>query len=183
MNVTDAHNRGAFMLGGKGVDNLTGGSQTDLLVGNAGADRLNGGGGNDTLLGGAGFDTYMYNTGDGTDTIDDGDDLGRLLVNGQMMVGGIRRAGEAANTYKSSDGQYTFLQSGSTLTINGHVTIQDWQPGEFGVTLRDLSALPTGTPPVIDYNNGLATEVYTITLPFGPNNSGRFVSSNPLEKL
>ena len=101
-----------------------------------------------------------------------------------MMVGGIRRAGEAANTYKSSDGQYTFVQSGSTLTINGQVTIQDWQPGEFGVTLRDLSTLPTDTPPVIDYNNGLETEVYTITLPFGPNNAGRFVTPRtPLKTM
>ena len=95
MTAADAQNRGAFMLGGSGADNLTGGSQTDLLVGNAGTDRLNGGGGNDTLLGGAGFDTYVYNTGDGNDVIQDADDIGQLLVNGQMMVGGIRRAGEA----------------------------------------------------------------------------------------
>ena len=51
--------------------------------------------------------------------------------------------------------------------------------GEFGVTLRDLSTLPTGTPPVIDYNNGWETETYTITLPFGPNDAGRFVVQTP----
>ena len=32
MNVADAHNRGAFMLGGSGTDNLTGGIQADLLT-------------------------------------------------------------------------------------------------------------------------------------------------------
>lgn len=153
MSVADAHNRGAFMLGGAGADHLTGGTQADLLVGNAGTDTLTGRGGNDVLLGGAGFDTYIYNAGDGTDQIEDSDATGMVLVNGQLMVGGIRRAGEAADTYQSSDGQYTFVHSGSMLTINGQVTIQNWQPGEFGVTLRDLSSLSDGTPLTINYNN------------------------------
>jgi hypothetical protein len=163
MNVADTNNRGAFMLGGSRADNLTGGSQTDLLVGNAGIDRLTGGGGNDTLLGGAGFDTYVYNTGDGTDTVNDRDDLGRLLVNGQLLSGSIRRAGDAANTFHSTDNLFTFVQSGTTLTVNGQVTVTDWQPGGLGVILRDLSALPTGTPPVIDYNNGLPSDTYVGT--------------------
>lgn len=57
LNATDTHNRGAFMFGDTGSDNLTGGTGADLLVGNGGADTLRGGLGNDTLLGGAGIDT------------------------------------------------------------------------------------------------------------------------------
>ena len=92
---------------------------------------------------------------DGTDTITDGDSQGRLFVNGQLLSGGIRRSGDASNTFHSTDNLFTFVQSGTTLTINGQLTVADWQPGDLGVTLRDLSALPIGTPPVIDYNNGL----------------------------
>src|SRR5262249_25145192 len=40
MTATDAHDRGAFMLGGSGVDHLAGGTQDDLLVGNGGDDVL-----------------------------------------------------------------------------------------------------------------------------------------------
>lgn len=169
MNATDSQNRGVFMLGGLGADSLTGGTGADLLVGNAGIDRLNGSGGNDTLLGGTGFDTYLYNTGDGTDTVNDRDDVGRLFVNGQLLSGGVRRAGDAENTFHSTDNLFEFVQSGTTLTINGQLTVTDWQPGELGITLRDLSALPTGTAPVIDYpDNGLATEVITIPATNGP---------------
>ncbi len=152
--LTDDH-----LYGGEGTDQLLGYGGNDYLQGDSGNDWLDGTTGSDRLNGGLGFDTYVLNA-DGTDTIEDGDDQGRLLVNGQMMVGGIRRVGEAANTYKSSDGQYTFVQSGSTLTINGHVTIQDWQPGDLDITLRDLSALPDATPSVINYENGQPTVTY-----------------------
>jgi Ca2+-binding RTX toxin-like protein len=56
MNAADPHNRGAFMLGGNGADNLTGGTQADLLLGNAGNDVLLGGIGRDILLGQQGND-------------------------------------------------------------------------------------------------------------------------------
>ena len=182
MNVIDAQNRGAFMLGGRGADVLTGGSQTDLLVGNAGADRLNGGGGNDVLLGGAGFDTYIYNAGDGTDQIEDRMRRKWLLVNGQMMVGGASVVQVSLTTRtRASDGQYTFVHSGSTLTINGQITIQDWQPGEFGVTLRDLSTLPTGTPAVIDYNNGWETETLRLRFHLALTMQGGLLCRTPLK--
>lgn len=70
MTVVDAQNRGAFMLGGSGADDLTGGTQANLLVGNAGADMLNGGAGLDTLLGGAGND--ILDGGTENDTLDGG---------------------------------------------------------------------------------------------------------------
>ena len=108
------------LFGGGGNDTLLGQGGTDYLEGNQGNDMLSGGGGdNDQLLGGAGFDTYVYNTGDGSDTVIDRDDQGRLLVNGQLISGGIRRAGDAASTFHSTDNAFTFLQNGTTLTING----------------------------------------------------------------
>ncbi|BFU93210.1 MAG: hypothetical protein NTAFB01_43970 [Nitrospira sp.] len=158
MHVTDGQHRGAFMLGNGGVDTLTGGSHADLLVGHAGTDKLTGGGGNDTLVGGAGNDVYVINSlVDGQDIVQDSDGRGAIYLNGQLVVGGLRRPGETSAPYTSLDGQFTFVQSGSTLIINNTLTVQHWQPGDLGLTLRDLSSLVDGTPPVINYNNGQTT--------------------------
>ncbi|MEI8014006.1 MAG: putative Ig domain-containing protein [Nitrospira sp.] len=146
MNVVDAKNRGAFMLGGKGADHLTGGSHADLLVGNAGVDRLNGRGGNDVLLGGAGFDTYVYNTGDGTDQIEDSDAKGQIIFDQKLLQAGIRRTGDAVDTYRSLDGTKTYVLSGGHLIVNGVLTVNaNFQSGQFGIQLRDLSSHPTDT--------------------------------------
>jgi len=147
------------LYGSGGTDHLLGFGGDDYLQGDAGNDKLDGGTGSDTLKGGLGLDTYVL-TPDGTDTIEDGDRRGIIQVNDQLMLGGIRRAGEAPNTYKSSDDQFTLVQNGSSLIINGHVTVENWQQGDLSLTLRDLSALPTGAPPVIDYNNGQPTVTY-----------------------
>jgi hypothetical protein len=85
------------LYGGAGNDTLRGFGSDDYLQGDSGDDRLDGGTGSDRLVGGQGFDTYVL-TSDGTDTVEDGDDLGRLLVDGQLIVGGIRRAGDPATT-------------------------------------------------------------------------------------
>jgi len=112
MAVTDTQNRGAFMLGGNGADQLTGGTADDLLVGNAGDDSLNGGAGNDILLGGtgadtlkgddgvdmllggsdndtldggAGNDTYTFTGSYGTDIVTDSDGSGTIQVDGQTL--------------------------------------------------------------------------------------------------
>ncbi len=106
MTVTDAHNRGAFMLGGSGVDTLTGGTRADLLVGNADNDTLDGGAGADILIGGSGNDTYMVdNAGDqiiegsnnGSDTVlssvtfrfSTGDNLEHLTLTGTNNIRGV----------------------------------------------------------------------------------------------
>ncbi|MHB0986531.1 MAG: putative Ig domain-containing protein [Sulfuricella sp.] len=121
LNATDANNRGAFMLGGNGADQMTGGTAADLLVGNAGDDTLQGGLGNDTLLGGTGTDTL--NGGDGVD----------LLLGGQgddTLDGNegndILKGGEGTDTYAftgsygtdiitDSDGSGTITIAGQTL--------------------------------------------------------------------
>ncbi|MDH4188491.1 MAG: DUF2974 domain-containing protein, partial [Nitrospira sp.] len=116
MEAMDTQNRGAFMLGGLGADSLTGGSGNDLLVGNAGHDRLTGGAGTDTLLGGAGFDTYDYTTGDGNDRIEDSDARGMIIVNGQMLVGGVKKAGHT--DWTSPDGTIQYVMQGTDLVVN-----------------------------------------------------------------
>ncbi|MGE0471612.1 MAG: calcium-binding protein [Nitrospira sp.] len=162
MNATDTQNRGAFLLGGIGGDTLTGGAGADLLVGNTGGDRLNGGGGNDTLLGGAGFDIYSYAMGDGHDRIEDSDARGAIFLNSHMLVGGIKKAGQA--DWVSSDGTLTYRMSGTDLMVelNGSsiMTVnENFQSGQFGIRLIDRSSAPTDTPPVVDYANGFTTEV------------------------
>ncbi|MEW6248926.1 MAG: calcium-binding protein [Nitrospirota bacterium] len=66
-------------------------------------------------------------------------------------MGGIHRAGDPDNTFRSTDGQLTFTQSGNNLTINGQLTVANWKAGELGIILRDLSAYPTSTPPTVTY--------------------------------
>ena len=172
MNVLDAQNRGAFMLGGKGADTLTGGSQTDLLVGNAGADRLNGGGGNDKLLGGAGFDTYIYNVGDGTDQIEDSDAKGQIIFDQKLLQAGIRRRGDAVETYTSLDGTRTYVLSGGHLIVNGVLTVNaNFQSGQFGIQLRDLSSYQTDT--------GVPTDPFTFVEIGGSNIDHLFGSLAP----
>ncbi len=135
MNATDTLNRGAFLLGGNDADSLTGGTQADVLVGNAGIDTLDGRGGNDVLLGGPGFDTYVYNTGEGTDRIEDPQGQNAVLFDQHLLQGGIRRVTDPVNTYRSPDGRFSYVQSGSDLIVNGSLTIKDWQPGQFGIRL------------------------------------------------
>ena len=154
---TDDH-----LYGGVGSDDLRGFGGDDYLQGDSGDDRLDGGTGGDTLHGGLGFDTYVL-TADGTDRIEDGDDRGVIQLNGRLLMGGVRKEGDAENTYKSLDGQWTFVQSGSTLTLNGAVTIQHWQPGALGIELRDLSASPT--------DPGLPTGPFAFTVIGGPGNN------------
>lgn len=154
---TDDH-----LYGGVGSDDLRGFGGDDYLQGDSGDDRLDGGTGGDTLHGGLGFDTYVL-TADGTDRIEDGDDKGVIQLNGRLLMGGVRKEGDPDSTYKSLDGQWTFVQNGSTLTLNGAITIQHWQPGALGIELRDLSASPT--------DPGLPTGPFTFTVIGGSENN------------
>lgn len=140
MDATDAQNRGVFMLGGLGADSLTGGTGADLLVGNTGFDSLAGGAGADTLLGGQGLDRYYWNTGDGYDRIEDADATGAIFVNGQMLVGGIKKAGHT--DWTSPDGTIKYEMPGTDLVVrlNGTQVMtvnENFQSGQFGVRLLD----------------------------------------------
>ena len=130
----------------------TAGSGNDLdnhIIGNAGNNRLAGKGGTDLLEGGAGFDTYIYNTGDGLDRIEDSDAQGQIIFDERLLQGGIRGAGDAANTYTSLDGKTTYVMSDTDLLVNGVLIVnENFQSGQMGIQLRDLSGLPhdTGVP-------------------------------------
>ncbi|MBH0181393.1 MAG: hypothetical protein HP490_06890 [Nitrospira sp.] len=150
MDATDTQNRGAFMLGGSRSDALTGGAGTDLLIGNAGHDSLTGGVGIDTLMGGEGFDRYYYNTGDGHDRIEDADARGVIFVNGQMLVGGVKKNGHA--DWTSADGTITYRMSGTDLIVElaGETIMtvnEEFESGQFGIRLIDEAATPS-------YDNG-----------------------------
>lgn len=149
MEATDTQNRGAFMLGGHDRDTLTGGTGADLLVGNVGHDSLTGSAGTDTLLGGEGFDRYYWNTGDGNDRIEDSDVRGMILVNGQMLSGGVKKSGQT--DWVSSDGTIKYRMSGTDLVVKlNDVTImavnEDFQNGQFGIVLTDAKDLSAGLP-------------------------------------
>ncbi len=153
MNASDTLNRGAFMLGGYRADDLIGGMGADLLVGNAGHDRLAGGAGTDTLLGGTGFDVYSYQTGDGHDRIEDADARGVIFVNGQMLVGGVKKAGHT--DWTSPDGTIMYRMSGTDLIVelDGQQVLtvnENFESGQFGIRLIDEPAMPP-------YENGWDT--------------------------
>ena len=92
--------------------------------GEADNDRLNGGLGDDRLEGGAGTDQYTYFTGQGHDTLNDSDKLGNIVFDGRVLVGGLHRVGEPADTWKSLDNLFTYSKSDSNLLINNSLTIE-----------------------------------------------------------
>lgn len=164
MDAADTLNRGAFLLGGSGVDTMTGGTGDDLLVGNDGNDTLTGGAGADTLMGGKGFDTYY--AGVGNDTIRDSDGQGSVFLNDQQLTFAKRKKGETA--YKDDAGNI-YVLNGGTLNVNG-LTIENFTSGDLGITLDEYDpndplkkafkkAEVTKSPIVLDLNgNGIATQ-------------------------
>lgn len=137
------------LFGDDGEDTLQGGDDVDALFGGDGRDILVGGEGNDKLAGGEGFDTYIWNTGDGNDRIEDSDAQGVIKVNGQMLVGGVKKTGQT--DWTSSDGTIRYRMSGTDLIVelNGTqiMTVnENFQSGQFGIRLIDAGTLPAGLP-------------------------------------
>ena len=112
-----------LLIGGASNNTLRAGDGDDFLYGNRGRDTLDGGNDNDmldggldkdTLKGGAGVDIYIV--GEGSDTIID-DSAGQGSVKtktGYIFTGGEK---EGSNSWKSRDGQVSYVQSGSNLII------------------------------------------------------------------
>ena len=127
-----------LLLGEGGDDFLRGRGGDDVLYGGAGDDRLVGDAGNDYLFGGAGFDTYVYATGDGHDRIEDSDANGVIFVNGQMLVGGVKKDGHT--DWVSPDGHIQYVMQGTDLVVklNGTQILtvnENFQSGQFGIRL------------------------------------------------
>ena len=133
------------LTGGAGNDTLLGGDNDDTLTGGNGQDTLNGGGGQDALNGGAGTDTYIYKTGDGSDTITD--TSGAIKYDGTTLGGGSREKG-SSDPYKSTDGKYTYswAGAGADLTINGTITVRNFNSGDLGIRLTEKEK-PAPPPP------------------------------------
>ena len=139
-----------FLFGEAGEDFLDGGAGADELDGGAGNDVLVGGQGNDVLYGGDGFDTYIYNINDGQDTISDSDGKGAILYDNHLVQGGLRPAG-STGAYTSTDGTFTFVQSGTDLIINNLITVKDFANGQEGIRLENAPDIAT------NFDNGRQT--------------------------
>jgi Ca2+-binding RTX toxin-like protein len=122
-----------LILGEGGDDTINGFEGQDVIYGGTENDTLNGGLDSDWLFGGNGFDTYVYATGDGSDVISDSDHLGRVLFDGQQLSGGSRQLGEVNYT----DGIHTYSWSGTTLVIDGVITVQGFDNRDLSITLGD----------------------------------------------
>lgn len=138
-----------YLFGGDGEDSLQGGDQDDVLFGGADNDRLVGGKGDDKLAGGAGFDTYVYTTGDGHDRIEDSDARGVIIVNGQTLAGGVKKAGHT--DWISADGTLKYVMQGTDLVVKlNDVTIltvnENFQSGQFNIKLIDEPTVSTQLP-------------------------------------
>ncbi len=140
MSATDSHNRGAFLFGSDGADDLTGGSGDDLLAGGSGNDFLRGGSGNDILLagkgndrleGGDGYDEYFV---DAHDKIKDSDGAGSVTLDKMKLGLAKRKKGETE--YKDRKGNsFLYDEENKHLTVNGGLFIEDYTNGDLGIVL------------------------------------------------
>ncbi|GKS60330.1 hypothetical protein YTPLAS18_38570 [Nitrospira sp.] len=144
-----------LLSGGSGNDIIFGQEGNDFLVGGEGLDTLDGGLGDDRLEGGTGADRYVYFTGQGLDRIKDSDEIGSIIFDRYVLVGGIRKEDDQIDTYRSLDGQFTYVKKGADLVINGELTIEnfDFTSGSLGIKLADTGNLPDGSLPPIDYGS------------------------------
>jgi len=119
--------------GGAGIDTLVGGAGNDILEGGSENDTLDGGLDNDILRGGDGLDRYISNF--GADTIEDSDGKGVVEFDGQVLLGGLRRNGEPANTFRSADGTLTYTKQGADLVVTGSgpLTIKNFSDGQLSI--------------------------------------------------
>ncbi len=137
---------------GEGRDRLFGGAGGDDLFGGAGEDRLTGGLDADELRGNSGGDIYYVGSRDGQDTIIDSDGLGTIEFDQRQLQGGVRKPGDAPNTYASLDQEFRYVLSGTTLTISsiqgsgGGLIVRDFVGGQLGLRLTAAPADP-------DYSN------------------------------
>ena len=84
---------------------------------------MDGGEGRDTLLGGAGYDTYFADMHDVIE--DDPEGRGQVFLGKQRLTGGTRKESDPENTYRDNRGN-VYVLSGSTLTVNGGLTILNY---------------------------------------------------------
>ncbi|WP_027708417.1 calcium-binding protein [Zooshikella ganghwensis] len=121
--------------GGKGEDHLFGDEGNDILKGGDDKDILDGGENADQLEGGQGKDIYHA---DSEDTINDSGKDGTVFLDGTKLTGGERTEDDPENTYYSTDGKFTYVKNGSTLVINGGLTINNYSDDALGIHLETV---------------------------------------------
>jgi len=159
-----------IVAGGEGSDTLTGGEGVDALGGGAFYDEendtywLRDDNSEDRLEGGNGYDYYFVDT---LDIINDSDGQGRVYFqsaaqgNAAGNEGGLWWSLGSAYETAYNSGIYearswgtgetfTYALNGSTLSINGEVSIENYEDGDLGIRLYDRSPPPDPqlpTPP------------------------------------
>ena len=140
-----------WIWGGEGKDQIFGGDDADTLFGDAEGDDLYGQDGDDHLYGGAGDDYLAGGEGqdrleggqdndlyraDADDTIMDTDGVGRVHMDGYgTLRGGTRKEEDPQNEYRN--GSTVYVLNGSTLTIDGGLTIEGFSNGDLGIFLEE----------------------------------------------
>jgi Ca2+-binding RTX toxin-like protein len=146
---------------------LYGGWGSDTLYGSGGNDLLDGGDDADILHGGDGFDLYKV---DNLDTLMDTDGRGAVYRGNFQLTGGTRKKTDPENTYNGRGD--TYVLDGTTLTINGGLTIEEFENGDLGIFLKtepddeekpDMGPAETRASPLtIDLDgNGVSTVAYS----------------------
>ena len=132
------------MLGGSSCDVLTGGNGDDLLISgkviknafDAYSDDFR----PDILAGGEGNDTYLVGHGD---QINDTDGVNSVLYEGKSITGNYTRIGES-NFYRHDDGSRLYIDDSGTAHLSGgQISIQNFQPENYGITLSESEPLLT----------------------------------------
>lgn len=146
---------------------LYGGWGSDKLYGSGGNDLLDGSDGADILHGGDGYDLYKV---DNLDTLMDTDGRGAVYRGNFQLTGGTRKDTDPENTYNGRGD--TYVLDGTTLTINGGLTIEEFENGDLGIFLTtepddeegpDMGQAETRSSPLtIDLDgNGVSTVAYS----------------------
>ena len=120
-----------LLKGGEGRDTLYGGKGNDRLEGGSDKDILYGGEGRDELFGDDGYDAYYSDSGG---VIEDSDGRGAVYLAKKLLTGGKRKETDPENLYKG--GGNTYELNGSTLTVNGGLTINSFTNGDLGIHLE-----------------------------------------------
>lgn len=122
-------------------DLLIGEGGNDTLRAHRGDDILIGGAGRDRMEGGIGRDTYVVGNGD---IVMDNDGRGELRWNGRALEAGTRGSNDPENTYRSADGNDTYVINGSTLTVTNQrgesLQVENYARGDLGLRLQEPPA-------------------------------------------
>jgi Ca2+-binding RTX toxin-like protein len=155
------------LSGTSGDDYLVGSVVYDIIYGETGSDTLIGEEGDDSLYGGAGNDIYRWSADSvsgqfedfGADVVSDTDGIGQLefeYFDGeeftlQTIEGAAQFVDENLWVYSGFNNDIFFSYQGADLVLTmsdpnaGSIRLQNFQSGQFNLTLQDAPLTLTGT--------------------------------------